>query len=178
MRLSELSEGLGVSPPTTSDSVSALAAKGLVRKERSPDDGRALAVVLTEGGGRAAARIADWPDALLEAVGDLPESEQAVLLRALTRMIRSLQLRGRIPVARICATCRFFRPFVHADPHRPHHCAFVDAPFGDRHLRLDCADHEAAPPDEAERIFEAFAGGAPDPGHPGTPHPEPRRTKR
>ncbi|MER3418788.1 MAG: MarR family transcriptional regulator, partial [Chloroflexota bacterium] len=27
---------------------------------------------------------------------------------------------------------------------RPHHCAFVDAPFGDRSIRLDCPDHAPA----------------------------------
>jgi hypothetical protein len=43
----------------------------------------------------------------------------------------------------MCVTCRYFRPHVHSDPERPHHCAFVDAPFGDRALRLDCRDHEA-----------------------------------
>jgi hypothetical protein len=41
----------------------------------------------------------------------------------------------------MCATCVFFRPDVHDDPERPHHCAFVDAPFGDRQLRLDCDDY-------------------------------------
>ena len=56
-------------------------------------------------------------------------------------MIRTLQEKGRIPVARMCVSCRFFQPFRHDNPARPHHCAFVDAAFGDEELRLDCPDH-------------------------------------
>lgn len=52
---------------------------------------------------------------------------------------------------------RFFRPRVHADPYRPHHCAFGDAPFGDRHLRLECADHQPAPEEQERRARETFA---------------------
>ena len=47
-------------------------------------------------------------------------------------------------MSRMCLDCRFFRPDVHDDPARPHHCAFVDAPFGDAQLRIDCADHQPA----------------------------------
>jgi hypothetical protein len=46
---------------------------------------------------------------------------------------------------------RFFQPYRHPDPDRPHHCAFVDAPFGDGELRLDCPDHDAAPAGQAAR---------------------------
>ncbi len=142
--LGELARELGVSAPTASESVATLAVKGLVEKVRS----RTLAVSLTARGRREADRAARWPDFLLEAVDALTPDEQAVFLRGLATMIRTLQEQGRIPIARMCATCRFYRPNVHADPERPHHCDFVDAPFGDRQLRLDCADW--LPTDEEE----------------------------
>jgi hypothetical protein len=69
----------------------------------------------------------------------LDAGEREVFQRALVKMIRSLQIQGRIPVARMCLGCRFFRPYAHASSSAPHHCAFVDAPFGDAELRLDCA---------------------------------------
>jgi DNA-binding MarR family transcriptional regulator len=141
VRLSELADGLGVTAATASESLRALHEKGLVSKERDAGDARALAVTLTERGRRDAEREAAWPDLFLEAVGALGDEEQAVFLRGLVAMIRSLQEQGRIPVARMCVTCTFFRPDVHDDPERPHHCAFVDAPFGDRQLRLDCDDY-------------------------------------
>ena len=140
----ELAESLGVSSPTVSDALATLVAKRLVVKRPSPRHPRAVAITLTAAGRRAAERAAGWPDTLLAAVDALEPDEQAALVRALTKMIRELQERGEIPIARMCVSCRFFRPNVHPDDAAPHHCAFVDAPFGDRELRLDCADHEPA----------------------------------
>ena len=156
MRLAELAAELAVTPATTSEAVRVLAEKGLVRKVRAADDARALAITLTDAGRQAADRAAGWADFLLAAVDELTPPEQEVFLRGLVKMIRTLQERGEIPIARMCVTCRFFRPNVHADPARPHHCAFVDAPFGDRHLRLECLDHQAAPADQADRAWDAF----------------------
>jgi DNA-binding MarR family transcriptional regulator len=163
LRLGALAEQLGITAATTSDSVAALHRKGLVAKKPTAGDGRGVAVVLTPNGTREAAAAAAWPDFLLEAVGVLSTAEQATFLRALVAMIRTLQEKGRIPAARMCVSCRFFRPFQHHDQMRPHHCAFVDAPFGDGELRLDCPDHQAAPAEEADRNWQIFrALNAPD----------------
>ena len=164
MRLADIADGLGVSAATASDSVRVLAEKGLVLKKRSQADARSLAVRLTGRGAEEAARASQWPDFLLEAIDALGEEERAVFLRGLTKMIRVLQEQGRIPPARMCATCRYFRPNAHRDPRRPHHCAFVDAPFGEGELRLDCADQEPLPPAEAGELWEAFLAGRPREG--------------
>jgi len=156
LRMRALAEQLGVTAATTSDSVTALHRKGLVTKEPIAGDGRGVVVLLTPTGVREAAAAAAWPDFLLEAVGELSTDEQASFLRALVAMIRTLQEKGRIPVARMCVSCRFFRPFQHEDAAHPHHCAFVDAPFGDGELRLDCADFQVAPADQAARNWQAF----------------------
>ena len=157
----ELATALGVSSPTVSDSLAALVAKGLARKQPSPRHPRAVAARLTPAGRQAAERSAAWPDFLLAAVDSLGPEEQAVFLRALTKMIRELQERGRIPIQRMCASCRFFRPYAHDDVERPHHCAFVDAPFGDRELRLECVDQQPLPPAEAAAVWHAFTHPTP-----------------
>jgi DNA-binding MarR family transcriptional regulator len=156
LRVGALAEQLGVTAPTASDSVAALQRKGLVAKVPMAGDGRAVVVRLTPAGIREAAAAAAWPDFLLEAVDELSAAEQAAFLRALVTMIRTLQLRGRIPVARMCVSCRFFQPFRHQDPAHPHHCAFVDARFGEGELRLDCPDHAAAPRGQATRTWHTF----------------------
>lgn len=168
--LGELAEELGVTAATASDSVSALAAKGLVVKERSTKDGRSLALLLTPSGTQEARRTAEWPDAVLAAVAALSGEEQAVCLRVLTKMIRELQEHGRIPVARMCVSCRFFRPHVHDDRARPHHCAFVDTAFGEGELRLECADHEPASLTEATTAWDTFLVGATASAHPRKEH--------
>jgi DNA-binding MarR family transcriptional regulator len=160
LRLGALADQLGVTAATTSDSVTALRRKGLVDKLPLAGDGRAVLVRLTPAGVREAAAAAAWPDFLLEAVDELSDAEQAAFLRGLVTMIRTLQTRGRIPVARMCVSCRFFQPFRHPDGRLPHHCAFVDAPFGDGGLRLDCPDHDAAPAELAARTWEAFRAPA------------------
>ena len=156
LRVRALAEQLGVTAATASDSVTALHRKGLVTKEATTGDGRGLVVLLTPTGIGEAAAAATWPDFLLEAVGELSAAEQATFLRALVAMIRTLQQKGRIPVARMCVSCRFFRPFQHDHPARPHHCAFVDASFGDGELRLDCPDFQTAPADQAAQNWRVF----------------------
>ncbi|MCL6648129.1 MAG: MarR family transcriptional regulator, partial [Chloroflexi bacterium] len=150
---------LGVTPATASDAVHALARKGLVTKARAANDRRALAVSLTPAGRREAERVAEWPDFLAAAASTLSPEEQAVFLRAMVKLIWRLQQRGEISVARMCLGCVFFQPNRYPDPDRPHHCAFTGAPFGDRALRLDCADYQPAAPAAAEAHWVAFSGG-------------------
>ncbi|MCS7235105.1 MAG: MarR family winged helix-turn-helix transcriptional regulator [Armatimonadota bacterium] len=157
-RVSEVAEALAVTPATASESTDALVRKGLVRKVRAAEDGRARQVVLTAAGRREARRLAGWPDFLLQAVRSLPAGEQAALLRVLLKTIRELQNAGRIPTSRMCVTCRYFRPYAHPDPAAPHHCDFVDAPFGDGLLRVDCPDHVPAAPQQEAENWRRFAG--------------------
>jgi hypothetical protein len=94
-----------------------------------------------------------------QAIRALSEAEQEDLLISLIKMIRHMQEAGVIPVQRMCASCRYFRPFVHADKARPHQCDFVNASFGQRDLRIECREHETAPPDSRAATWEAFQGG-------------------
>jgi DNA-binding MarR family transcriptional regulator len=158
LRLRDLAAALGVTSATTSDSVAALVRKGLVDKSPARGDARAVMVTVTAQGLSEAAAISTWPDAMLAAVDDLDAAEQTALLRVLVKMIRSLQERQAIPAARMCVTCRFFDPYAHPASDRPYHCRFVDAPFGDAELRVDCLDHDPAPPDRKEALWTWFAG--------------------
>lgn len=164
LRLSALTEALGVRAPTASDAVASLVDKKLVVRNADPTDGRAIALSLTKLGREAADRVADWPDFLVKAAESLDESEQRVFLRALMKMIRTLQADGDIPVQRMCVTCKYFQPNAHRDADKPHHCGFVDAPFGDRHLRFDCADHDAAAIEQQNRQWARWSA-------PPEPHP-------
>ena len=146
LRLSDLASELAVTPATASDAVAALIQKGLVRKSRDPEDGRAVRIHLTARGRQEARRISGWPDFLAEAVEAMTPEEQRGFWLGLVKMIRTLQERGQIPVVRMCITCRHFRPNVHPDPERPHHCSLVDNPLGDHQIRLDCPHHEPLGP--------------------------------
>lgn len=157
LRLGALAATLGVSAPTASDAMAALVRKGLVLRSEAREDRRAARFSLSEAGKVAAANTASWPAFLVAALATLGDPEQAILNRALIKLIRTMQERGEIPVQRMCLTCRFFRPYAHSeDAARPHHCAFVDAAFGDRRLRLDCPEHEAADVDAQAALWSQF----------------------
>ncbi len=141
IRLSAIAKEIAITPATASDAVSSLVKKGLVSRERAKDDRRAIAVCLTPEGQKQAEQAASWPSFLLDAVEALVPEEQAVFYKGLTTIIRTLQEQNKIPVSRMCVTCRYFNANVYDDEARPHHCELVDAPFGDGDLRLDCPEH-------------------------------------
>ena len=142
LTLSAVARELGVTPATASDSVSALEAKGLVRKRRSLVDGRALALMLTTEGRDSVTELAALPDPMQAAFGSLSESEQERLYRSAMKMLHDLQESGALPVSRMCVRCKYFEPFRHSRSPTPHHCGLVGAPLADRHLRIDCPEHE------------------------------------
>lgn len=143
-RASEVAAHLGVSRASTSDTLAALETKGLIARRSAPEDGRGVVVRLTAKGRRRADALQLWPDLMVEALDQLDEAERAALLRAVIAMIRRLAQQGRIPPARMCVTCRYFRPDAHDDSRAPHHCALIDAPLPATELRLDCPDHVPA----------------------------------
>lgn len=154
--VSLIADELALTKATVSDSVSTLVRKGLVRKTPSRQDGRAVGLRLTKDGERTAKAACAWPDFLREAASELTEPERGVVLYCLTKMIRRLQEHGLIPVARMCVTCRYFRPNAHSDAKHPHHCDYVDLPFGNASLRIDCGEHELAESGRRAQVWETF----------------------
>lgn len=161
LSVSEIARHLAVTQPTASDAIAALESKKLVARTKSAQDARVVQVKITAQGRRRTAQTAQWPDALLKAIGQLDAQEQAVFLKGLMKMIRSLQEDGQIPLARMCATCTYFRPHAHTDAQAPHHCAYVDAPLRGSDLRLDCREHEPASESHRPQLWQLFIEGRP-----------------
>lgn len=142
--VSVIASELAVTMPTVSEMLRVLLAKGMVKKIQSKVDHRVYRIELTPKGRREASRLSEWPY-LRAATAELSQPEQVTLLRGVVKVIRGLQSQGEISTARMCVTCQYFRPNVHKDQASPHHCDYVDAPFGDMLLRIDCPDHVSAP---------------------------------
>jgi hypothetical protein len=141
-RLSEFAAELGSTVPATMALISPLIAEGLVEMRPAPSyASRDMRVAATERGLAATPAPANWADALLTEVEGLDEDGQRRLLQLVTTEISQMQRDGRIPVTDMCLSCRFFEGYRHAGTATPHHCWFVDAPFGYRELRLHCPDH-------------------------------------
>ena len=156
LTLSAVARELGVTPATASDSVSALEAKGLVRKRRSLVDGRALALMLTTEGRDSVTGLAALPDPMQAAFGSLSGSEQETLYRTAMKMLHDLQESGALPVSRMCVRCKYFEPFRHPHSPTPHHCGLVGAPLADRHLRIDCPEHELCETSLQQALWQRF----------------------
>jgi DNA-binding MarR family transcriptional regulator len=141
-RLTDLAAELGTTVAATMAVVSPLVAQGLVEMRPAPSyASRDMRVAATSRGLAATPAPANWADALLSEVEGLDDESQQRLLRVVTTQIAELQRDGRIPVTHMCLSCRFFDGYRHAGAPAPHHCWFVDAPFGYRELRLYCPDH-------------------------------------
>lgn len=162
VRMQEVAAHLGVTLPTTSAAVDALERKRLVVRRKDATDARALALELSAEGEATVARLRERSSRLGLVVGALPETEQAAFFLHLVKVIRGLQIAGAIPIQRLCVTCRHFRPFAHPGNEAPHHCALVNAAFGNRDLRIDCSEHEEGTPADQTAIWSAIErGGAP-----------------
>ncbi len=115
--------------------------------------------MLTTEGRRSVTELAALPDPLQAAFGSLSGSEQETLYRSAMKMLRDLQESGALPPARMCVCCKYFEPFRHAQSATPHHCGLVGAPLADRHLRIDCPEHEFCDAPLQQALWERFSSG-------------------
>lgn len=155
-RVGALARRLGVSAASASDTIAALEARALVRRERDPDDGRAVRMRPSRRGlawlRRSRAR-GGLGERLLAA---LAPDELAAFSRSLQLLILQAQREGQATGLRTCAGCGFFRPFE-GEGVAPHYCALVGAPFGDAQLRVDCAEQRPRSADARAGASDAVA---------------------
>lgn len=140
-RLTAAAAHAGVRKATASDAVTALERKGLVRKYADAADGRAVALNASAKGKRVAEA---WPSNFIPIVSGLAPDQQEDLFTLVVGMIRQLQKQQLIAPQRTCVSCRHFRENIAPGTTTPHFCALVNAPMADRHLRVDCDEHESA----------------------------------
>jgi DNA-binding MarR family transcriptional regulator len=143
--VSTIARELTVKLPTASEVIRTLAEKRLVRRRQREADHRIVTVHLTAMGAKAGKVSSGWPEILAAATEQLSVEEQVSLLSSLVKLIRVLQVKGEIPVARMCVSCQHFSPNQHKSADKPHHCGFFNVPFGNQSLLLDCPEYVAAP---------------------------------
>ena len=136
-----LAQRLGCTLATASGVANALERKGLVIREPWPLHRRTITLHLTSDGEALAQQVDDALDDLEAIVRELPEEEQAALLRATQAVVRRLAEEGHVVVYEMCWGCGFFRPYAHPEnPDGPHHCAFMDAPLPEENTYTECPD--------------------------------------
>jgi DNA-binding MarR family transcriptional regulator len=148
--LSRLSEDLGMTTQATLSSIATLVREGLLTMGPAPSYApQDVRVALTEAGRQQSPELLNWAADLLAELHNLDEGGQQRLLGVVTTHIRRLQREGRIPVMKMCVTCRFFDGYAHPGSTEPHHCWLVDGAFGHLQLRLRCPEGQPRTGDEA-----------------------------
>lgn len=133
---STLARELGVSQPTTSDALGALARKALVQRAETANDRRSSTFTLTAAGAQLADALQRADTVLRHAVTELSTADQERMLVTLLELISGLLSSGVLQVARTCPTCRHFEK----DP--APRCALLQAPLPPGDYRVNCPEHE------------------------------------
>jgi DNA-binding MarR family transcriptional regulator len=158
-RLTDVAKALAISAPTASDAVTTLERKGLLRKQISRTDPRAISLRLSATGRREVQRSTAGPNFLQRAIDALSPSEQEMLLLILIKLLRSMQENGDVGSLGMCVTCVHFQAFATHGAEKPHHCASYKMEFGNSLLRLDCPQYAKAADDQVKGNWETFTKG-------------------
>lgn len=129
---------------TVSQTIMALARKGLVRKEQNPDR-LSVSLQLTA---RGQAFLERHPLAeMTEALETLPSPLSDALRDGLSALLLTLiERRSARPFGQ-CADCRFFDRGGAASARGPHRCKLLDVPLSEDDSKRICVEQEAAPTD-------------------------------
>lgn len=129
-----LTEYLGVTKGTVSQTIKALERRGLLKKRPDANDGRVVRCRLTKQG-RAVVDEA-YPTAL---VRDLPKAPLAATTLALESFLQQLQRANDFQTFGVCRSCRFYQPKASGG-----RCGLTEEPLSARDSTLICREHEAA----------------------------------
>jgi len=127
-----LAELLALTPATVSEALSALERKGLLHRERDPQDGRRQLLRPTVKGLQMAQALEGYTLPLRQA---LAKVAQETLLPPLMEVLASLVRQGVMAETGMCLTCRHLRR------EKGFFCALLGLRLAPEGLRLACPEH-------------------------------------
>ena len=136
---SELAREFGITRATMGEVVKKLEARGLLVRERSPEDRRRYKLEHTASGKELAQELATYMKTLQAPLEKLGKAEKEALLRSSLNIIHGLIQRGVVNVQRMCYTCRFYR-----QAEGKGYCDLLELVMEEP--RVDCKTHEKAKP--------------------------------
>lgn len=90
LRLGAIADAMQLTSPTLSEAVRVLVDKGLVKKSRDREDGRAVALSLTKKGRHAAKRTTTWHSDLDRVTQNMNTREREALAKGLSALLKSI----------------------------------------------------------------------------------------
>ncbi|MCC5938951.1 MAG: MarR family transcriptional regulator [Lunatimonas sp.] len=137
-RVSYLAQEFNLTKATISDSVKALIQKGLIRKVSDPSDSRSFSLNLTSKGKDQAQDAAQMANPMAKVIGKYTRDQKEIFYGILFKTIKDLQASGLIPMQRMCFSCASYQI-----RNGEHYCDLLKRVLQERHLRIDCKEHEA-----------------------------------
>jgi DNA-binding MarR family transcriptional regulator len=135
-----LTQYLGATKGTVSQTLIALERKGLVRRSADPRDRRGVRLGLTSRGRGHLHR-----DPMARLIDGVDPALIARLDADLRELLTQLQRRNRQRPFGQCGTCRFFRAGDASDePGGPNRCGLTLEPLSDSEAEQICAEHETS----------------------------------
>lgn len=104
-----LSKEFGLTVPTVSDSIKTLIKKGLIIKEKNPEDKRNHYLILTEEGKEMVKKLKNWDKNFQNSLKSLSQEEKYQLQELLLKMILNFQAKGIPFQIHACMTCKNFK---------------------------------------------------------------------
>lgn len=129
---------LGATKGTTSQSIGVLERKGLLKKRPDKEDGRVVHLVLTAMGRKMTSDGA-VPEAFAEALVEMEPGEKETLIQLLSKILTGLQRRNGGRTFGVCRTCKFFRENALPESHQ---CGLTLEPLSDGDSLKICREHE------------------------------------
>jgi len=137
---SALTQYLGATKGTVSQTLIALEKKGLVTKAPRPEEKRSVALSLTEPG-EAMLRRDPW-ERLEAEIANLGPKTHKRFAKALRELLQAELSRGNFKSFGVCRSCRFFSEKGAQDnPQGPHGCLFFEQPLTGAESRRICVEH-------------------------------------
>ncbi|WP_044872387.1 MarR family winged helix-turn-helix transcriptional regulator [Pseudomonas sp. LFM046] len=135
-----VTEYLGLTKGTVSQSLKALEAKGLIEKRQDQHDKRSVHLVLTPAARELLGAVTP-PDFLANAAAEMG-ADATELERLLGELLRTVQRQVDVPGFGLCKTCRF-----HQQRDGEPFCGLTQEPLSRPSIELICREHQ--PRDDA-----------------------------
>ncbi|MDT7887907.1 MAG: MarR family winged helix-turn-helix transcriptional regulator [Desulfurococcales archaeon] len=135
--VTKTSRMLLVTQPTVSDSISALARKGLIEVSQSDFDKRITRIKLSVKGEKIFRDLQTCIETFKEAIKIFDAESQEDLFKSFMMLTHSLYELGIVKEARMCLTCRHLSRDAET-----YYCSLLGVKMTLRELKIDCQDHE------------------------------------
>jgi DNA-binding MarR family transcriptional regulator len=129
---------LGQTKGTVSQTLKVLESKGLIEKSIDPDDRRMMHLSLTASGRKILGQSIPPPQ-LVKACGQLDRQDHDAIIDALRTLLHTLQQANSLKSFGVCETCRYNQAKGNS-----YHCGLTGEALSKQDIGLICREHENA----------------------------------